>query len=1000
LRSKLGIVIIAFVALFGLRLYLSYGMVGNLPHAREGVLDLSRWKPDGVVPLRGEWIFYPNEYKVPKPGQALPDSDRMRYLQVPGSWDSAIGGDKPTPYGYGTYKLEIKLPQQEGNKYALRMMTIRTAHKLYVDGQLVGQAGVPGTSKLTTTPNIMPYTAEFSATKDTVELVIVVANYDYGRLGGIFDEIRFGTSKEIERNTQLSMLGNNFLRGFYIVSALYFLFIFLYRKQNKELLFFSAFFWMSFFFWATHGDRLLYWLFPDINFNWRTKLAIIPSLGIFYFLLLFVRSMFPAFGNRSITRFFHLLMAVSLVFLLLTDVTFFSHLELPIISIDFLMYLYAAYILVMASIKKVNGSTHTLVAAICITSEALFQGIYYLGYAPSSSFPPFERIIFIITMFLLIAKRFFSNMEQVEVMSRQLLVANRLKNDFLANTSQEIRLPLQGIINLAQIMIDEGDMNEGRQKERLTLMVATGRRMAHLMNDIMDLSKLTEGGLELTRRPVDIRMTVNGVLEVMHYMTGSETVKFENRTEYGIPFVHADEQRVMQILFNLLHYVIKNDADGIIIVKGEYRPRNDDVAVSIQASVGQAPQAGNFSETEFTLDISRQLVELHGGTLTVQRSSSLELVIHFTLPLASEHEVDSSTSSETERSSGEVAAAAERSTIASSLPANAPKVLIVDDDSVALKVMADLLTHEGLQVTAVMNGLEALRVWEREPDWDLVVLDVMLPGLSGYDLCRIIRERSSFYDLPVLFLTSRNQPADLLVGFDAGANDYVTQPIDASEFRARARTLLRMKRSIRDQLDMEMALIQAQIKPHFLFNTLNTIASLSEIDPERTRELLNDFGNYLRSSFDLRNLDRKVPFSKEWTLVESYLQIEQARFGNRMEVTVTMPEHLSFHLPPLSLQPLVENALRHGILTRFKGGQVHIEIIEDQLGYEIAVRDNGVGFPPGKIEEVLSGANRTGIGLLNVHRRLLNAYGTGLMIDSMAGVGTEIRFRIPSGKEE
>src|SRR5690606_24426529 len=117
---------------------------------------------------------------------------------------------------------------------------------------------------------------------------------------------------------------------------------------------------------------------------------------------------------------------------------------------------------------------------------------------------------------------------------------------------------------------------------------------------------------------------------------------------------------------------------------------------------------------------------------------------------------------------------------------------------------------------------------------------------------------------------------------------------DTSEFLARIRTLLHMKRSVRERLDIEMALIQAQIKPHFLYNTLNTIASLSEVDPDRTRDLLADFGSYLQSSFDLRNLDQEVPFKKEWTLVQSYLNIEKARFGSRIQITTEVPDEAIF----------------------------------------------------------------------------------------------------------
>jgi sensor histidine kinase YesM len=147
-------------------------------------------------------------------------------------------------------------------------------------------------------------------------------------------------------------------------------------------------------------------------------------------------------------------------------------------------------------------------------------------------------------------------------------------------------------------------------------------------------------------------------------------------------------------------------------------------------------------------------------------------------------------------------------------------------------------------------------------------------------------------------------------------------------------------------------------------------------------------------------LDKLVTFEKEWTLVQSYLQIEQARFGNRIRVKVSLPDRGTFMLPPLTIQPIVENALRHGILRRFEGGELLIEVEEETGGYRVKVRDDGVGFPPGKIESVLSGAYRAGIGLFNVHRRLINAHGSGLNIASEAGAGTEVSFRIPKAKEE
>ncbi|QJD87020.1 response regulator [Cohnella herbarum] len=1022
MKRKLGIVIAVFIALIGIRsLWIYVGGTQQPPQAKAGVLDLSEWNVGAssaadiqtagdVLSLRGEWEFYPGKLIEPGSGPFPIEDERVRYLQVPGAWDTAIAPGNPTPFGYGTYRLRILLPRQGADEYAIQAQVIRTAHKLFVDGKLVGQQGVPGIDREHSEPRVMPYTVKVTPDADgMMELVIVASNFDYGSLGGIFQNIQFGSSEAVERNVQLRLVGNNLLMGFYIVSGLYFMFLYLFRRQNKELLYFGLFFWMSLLFWASHGERLLFWLFPDIGYNWQTKLQMLPSIGLYSSLFLFVLAMFPGYGNKRVIRFIMALAIGMAGAVVVADASLFSQWDTQLIVGESIVFFYSLYILLAGSFRRESESVFSLIAAVCILMESLVHAFRYLGFDTDVAVPPFERLLFVIMMALFIAKRFFTNMEQVEILSKRLLVADRLKNDFLANTSQEIRVPLHGIINLAQIMIDEGELQGKRQEERLSLMVATGRKLAYLLNDILDLSKLNDGGVELELRAVDARMAINGVLEVMRYMSDNDVVSFENRTEPGVPHVLADEQRLMQILFNLLHYTVKSGAEGLIVVKAELTGDPGKASVIIHADRNGNLPKETLSDTEMNLEISEKLIEMHGGTLAVSTSTSAENAqeLRFELPLSAEQdEVPDSIArllGDEEGDDDDVNSliAATSNAFAEVHPSpDAPKALIVDDDPVGLKIMADILRQEGLRVTAVSDGMQGLQAWERESDWDLVVLDVMLPRLSGYELCRHIRTRNSFYDLPVLFLTSRNLPADLLVGFNAGANDYVTQPIDASEFKARTRTLLRMKQSIRDQLHMEMALIQAQIKPHFLYNTLNTIASLSEIDPERTRELLNDFGSYLRNSFDLRNLDKLVTFEKEWTLVRSYLQIEQARFGNRIRVKVALPDRLQFMLPPLTIQPIVENALRHGILPRFEGGELRIEVEEETGGYRVIVRDDGVGFKPEKIESVLSGAYRSGIGLFNVHRRLINAHGTGLNISSETGAGTEVSFRIPTKAKE
>ncbi|KAA2301975.1 histidine kinase, partial [Clostridioides difficile] len=132
--------------------------------------------------------------------------------------------------------------------------------------------------------------------------------------------------------------------------------------------------------------------------------------------------------------------------------------------------------------------------------------------------------------------------------------------------------------------------------------------------------------------------------------------------------------------------------------------------------------------------------------------------------------------------------------------------------------------------------------------------------------------------------------------------------------------------SIQERLRMEAAYLQAQIQPHFLFNTLNSLMVLSDIDTEHMRKLGDAFSSYLRISFNYLNTGELVKLSYELELVEAYLFIEKTRFEDRLSVVLNVEPDLPLLLPPLSIQPLIENAVRHGLLSRNVGGTLCLSI--------------------------------------------------------------------------
>jgi sensor histidine kinase YesM len=216
----------------------------------------------------------------------------------------------------------------------------------------------------------------------------------------------------------------------------------------------------------------------------------------------------------------------------------------------------------------------------------------------------------------------------------------------------------------------------------------------------------------------------------------------------------------------------------------------------------------------------------------------------------------------------------------------------------------------------------------------------------------------------------------------------------ASEYNEKVTLLHEVERSKEMAIANERRFLQAQIRPHFLFNTLSVIASLSTRDPSKTRELIIHFSEYLRSSFDFDSADDLVPIYKEFELIGAYIAIEKARFGERINFILNCGIIPEIRIPRLSIQPLVENAIRHGILKKSQGGTVILKIKADRDNVIIEVIDDGGGMSPEQIHELLSPEEGRGVGVKNINNRLKSLYGSGLYISSEPGRGTIFGFRV------
>lgn len=519
------------------------------------------------------------------------------------------------------------------------------------------------------------------------------------------------------------------------------------------------------------------------------------------------------------------------------------------------------------------------------------------------------------------------------------------------------------------------------------------------------------------------------VIEVFQFLNKKGSIRIKNHIPPGRFLVQADEQRLMQILYSLLDNALKFTDRGSVVIEADWQEEFISIAVtdtgkgipedqleSIFHDYEQISEADSLETggLGLSLAISRKLVELHGGSISVSSQVGRGSTFTFTLP-GNEAEAAAAVQAERTLPRPEYTQpemlddlwkyrSADPPQSSGQAAPYAPRILIVDDDYANLKALTNLLSLENYNIASRSSGKEALALLAVDRNFDLCIIDVMMPEMSGLELCRIIRQTYSPLDLPILMATAGQQLHFNEAAFRAGANDFIHKPYIWSDLKGRVNTLVQLRRSVSERLSSEIAMLRAQIKPHFLYNAINTIIWMSTRDTKKTQQLLYDLSHFLRGSFDFSNQETAIPFEKELELIEAYLSLEQARFGKRLNAEYHI-EVSEFPLPPLIVQPVVENAVRHGLMEKMDGGTVVISTRQEGGDILITISDNGKGMSDEQLSSWMKDDYRsphgegTGIGLRNINRRLLTQFGRPLILTRGASGGIDVLITIP-WKEE
>lgn len=982
----------------------------SAPTAVRGVLDLSRWElhSRSIVALDGEWEYY--EGALLKPEQI--EAERKRKVKAVYS----VVPDVLEGYGNATYRLRIKLPPDGQQYYSLKLSNIRTAHSLYLNGKREGGSGVPALQEEDGISSNTPYMTVVRPDGDELEIVIMVSNYiNVNR--GIINSIVFGSYTSItmmdslQVGTEIALLLLMFIFGTYHLSHYYF-------SRRERLYLLSGLYLISqTAAFVLYGEKLFQRLLPELPFEFTYKLLDMASFSTSLLLLELLCSVEPRLFSKKmrIVLIFPAMVYMGFVVALPYKV----HIQYKALFMYYL-FVFINVLIVRLLITLVSSSRKETRLELLVFMLASGGMMVYLvntslhsqNWVTSNVWGRVGLVGFILCLNAFLALRFARAYERTEQLTRQLMAANELKDEFLMHTSHEMKTPLHGIINMTSNLLEdrEGTLTD-RQKKQLWLVHDTSSKLSMLIHDLLDVTRLKYGELRLSPAIVDVRVAVQIVMDMLQFELAGKPIVLDNRVRSGM-YALADENRIRQVLYNLIHNAIHHTEQGRIQViartdgsmlhitvedTGRGIPANRHESIFEEFVQLELPQdKDSYSGMGVGLYLSRKLIEQMGGKIWVDWSVPGEGTrISCTLPTAASIAGLQETATAGAGGMGQRLRREEEPL--DQLQEHPHTILLVDDERSNIQLLLYLLRDEPYNVLTAFSASEALDKMHEHGAVDLVLLDVMMPGISGLELCRRLREQHSILDLPILFATVKDAPRDIALGFEAGANDYVTKPFEANTLLARIHTLISMRSSIQEAIRNELAFHQAQIKPHFLYNALSSVISFCYTDGERAAYLLSMLSQYLRYILELDRSELYAPLSRELELIHAYVEIEKARFGDRFTFLCETGEELEACLiPSLSIQPFVENAIRHGLFEMEEGGEVLLRIHQAGNCLRITVQDNGIGIPDEQLYRLLNEEDENrGIGITNIRKRLRMIPGATLNMDSEIGQGTKITMFIP-----
>lgn len=783
----------------------------------------SHFNGKSIITLSQKWIIIPDDKPYYKNYDLLNTPTRFFLIDHNFSWTE---NDELRLYnGNAWYRTNIII--RNIDNYALLLPIQYRGAQIYLNGEYVSEtrpfSKFGSTPKMIGKPEYVPLPQKILRKGKNLLAIRTGALNDSGGFNG---KVEIGPIKTIKYKWIQSLIWNIFLVAINFYLSIYYILFYLQRKEEGYNLFFSGLSFSAGMFVAGYRGVIL-WIFDSQIFYYIcTYLGAVLTPVM---LLCFIHSFFKQ-KTSLITKFVIISSIITFAFIIveysLKGELFYFHKYFfkLFIQLSACAFLYATYITIKACQKGKDYSGKILTAMIVLTVSLLVGSIHYMMLLPIPDITPEGYFLMTIIFASALASRFARVHTDLEAAHGDLKVLDKMKDEFLATTSHELRTPLHGIIGLTDAMLDTTDRPLAeRHRQDVQLIQQSARRLNSLVDEILDFSRLRAERVDLFLSDIDLKKIIPSVASIVQGMVGKKNVSLDHKIDPDVPVITGDRNRLEQVLLNLLSNGVKFTDAGAVVIAAQGNDRGVMIAVRDTGrgmdhnelkriwnpyEQGEEAERRTGEGTGLGLAITKYLIELHGGTIDVESEKGSGTIFTLFLPFEPPGEVNAIRRDRLEDAERlpslvmppEIEQSELERELENKLNGSEPQaktaggeyIMVIDDDPVNCQIIKRLLAKEGYRIEIYDNGKDALAAMEHELP-HLILLDLMLPEMSGYDIMLVLRQKYKDIFLPVIMVTARSQMENMVKGFIFGCNDYLTKPFNAREMVVRVQNQLVMK---------------------------------------------------------------------------------------------------------------------------------------------------------------------------------------------------------------